>query len=150
MIGKAKNLPKSMIYTGISDLDTRIAHYRYTKSSFEQLENVKEPSLDHSDMIVIEGFKNKDEVIKLSSSFQVNEFYVEDIFNVTQRNKIEVSGDQTFIVLKYAIQEEDDLKFRRIYFILKKGLVLLFTDYENHYVNTLLERVKNKTAMFTS
>lgn len=149
-LGKEKKLPKTMVYTGNSDLDTRIAHYRYSKSSFEQLDHVNEPSDEHSDLIVVEGFKNKDEVIKLASTFQVNEFYVEDIFNVTQRNKIEVSDDQAFIVLKYALIVQDTLQFRRIYFILKKGLILVFTDYENHYVNTLLERVKNNIAMFTS
>lgn len=147
---KAKKLPKTMIYTGNSNLDTKIAHYRYTKTSFEQMESVIEPSDDYNDMVVVEGFQDKERILELSKKFKVNEFFVEDIFNVTQRNKYELIDDQIFIVLKYAFIENDNIDFRRIYFILKKGLVILFSDYENTYVNLLLERISKKIAMFTS
>ena len=101
-------------------------------------------------MIVIEGFQNKEKILSLAKRFGIDDFFVEDIFNVNQRNKFETTIDQTFIVLKYANLEQDDLEFRRVYFVLKKGLVLVFTDYENNYVNLLLERINSNIAMFTS
>lgn len=147
---KMRKQPKTMLYTGDSDLETKIVHYRYTKNSFVNLENIEEPSDDSCDMIVVEGFENKEGLIDLANKFGINDFYVEDIFNVSQRNKINTTDNQIFIVLKYATLQDNDLEFRRIYFILKKGLVLLFTDYENNYINILLERINNNTAVFTT
>lgn len=149
-INKVKILPKTMIYTGNSALKTNISHYRYDKNSFKELNDIENPSIDHNDMIVVEGFENKEIIMDLSEKFDINEFFVEDIFNVTQRNKFEEVENQIFIVLKYAFPDKDTIDFRRIYFILKKGLILIFSDYENNYVNLLIERINNKIAMFTS
>lgn len=145
---KTKKVPKTMVYTGNSELETKITHYRYDTLHFESLSKVEKPSPDHNDMIVVEGFQNKDKLLELSKEFEINDFYVEDIFNVTQRNKFEITENQVFIVLKYAVLNHNILEFRRIYFVLKKGLVMIFTDYENNYVKLLIERINNKVAMF--
>lgn len=147
---QTRRVPKTFLYTGDSDLDTKIIHYRYTNHSFEALDDINDPHDDFNDMVVVEGFKNREAILKLTNRFHVDEFFIEDIFNVSQRNKYEVTNDQVFIVLKYAFIENGVLDFRRIYFVLKKGHILLFTDYENNYVNELLDRINNKTALFPS
>ena len=147
---KTKILPKTIVYTGDSELDTRIRHYRYDADSFEMLDRIKIPDIEKRDMIVVEGFKNKEMILNLTNKFGINEFFVEDIFNVSQRNKCETTNDQMFIVLKYAYVKDGVLDFRWLYFILKKELVILFSDYDNDYVEELLSRINNNNAIFTS
>lgn len=142
--------PRKIEYTGFSELETKIKHYRYSDSTFEEISDLFELDDDKSDLIIIEGFKNQKQILDLTRKINVHHFFVQDIFHVNQRNKVEVVENQVFMILKYPIIEQDNLKFRYISFLLQKALIVVFTDYENDYMKILLDRVSKNTALFTS
>lgn len=146
---KLKKVPGTIMYTGNSDLKTAITHYQYSKDQFRIIDDLYNYSSEFKDWIRIDGFQDQPTITEFSRKIGVGTFFIEDIFNVAQRNKFNVAEDHLFVVLKYALMEEE-LSFRYISFIVKKNLIVTYSDYENLYAQNLLERIEENNALFNA
>ena len=143
---KYKNPPGTIIYTGDSSLDTKINHYAYRNNHLEERESLYDYSEKMTDWISVEGFKDIPKIKDMCEKLKIDNLIIEDIFNVTQRNKIETTNDYIFVVLKYATLNEGIIKYDYISVILKSDCIVTFTDYENPFKTEVLDRIINEKA----
>lgn len=146
---KSKEVPGSLIYTGTSTLDTKIMQYDYGEDFFEIAKTI-DFSNEYNNWISVEGFHNQEEIIKLAEKVNVSTFFVEDIFNVSQRNKYEIGEGLLFVVMKYPNIEKDQLSFRYLSIVVKESLIMTFSDHRDVYSENLLRRVKLNKAVFVN
>lgn len=90
--------PKSMVYTGEhTNIKTTIKHYQYNKTDLIITQDFeKKPTLNHYIQVV--GLSDVDSIMKLKDFYPIEPFILEDVFNVSQRNKIEERKDYIFAV----------------------------------------------------
>ncbi|MCU0105652.1 hypothetical protein N7603_08270 [Acholeplasma vituli] len=90
--------PKSMVYTGEhTNIKTTIKHYQYNKTDLIITRDFdKKPDLKHYIQVI--GLSDVDAIMKLKDVYPVEPFILEDVFNVSQRNKIEERKDYIFAV----------------------------------------------------
>ncbi len=88
--------PKSLIYTGkYQSVKTEINHYLYDektlllKHDFEPVEGLKS-------YIQVIGLSNVEQIQSIKQYYPMDALVLEDIFNVNQRNKIEMIKDSIF------------------------------------------------------
>lgn len=145
---KQRYVPGTIVYTGISELETKFRHIKYNQTEFSIEDKVTDIDQTLNNLISVEGFKNQSDIIDLSKKLEVDPFFIEDIFNVAQRNKFTSNEDQAFVIIKYAALEENKIIFKYLSIVVKKKTIVIYSDYENSYLSTLLERVENKIALF--
>jgi len=88
--------PKSLVYTGKhASVKTQINHYLYdektllVKHDFEPVQGLKS-------YIQVIGLSNVEHIQSIKQYFPMDALILEDIFNVNQRNKIEIVKDSMF------------------------------------------------------
>jgi magnesium transporter len=141
--------PGTIVYTGNSSLSTNITHYVYGENSLSTNDDLYNLSEDMTDWISVEGFNDINQIKEFCVNLGIDHLTIEDIFNVTQRNKFEVLDDHLFAVLKYISLENDVQTFKYISFIIKKDCIITFSDYTNPFVKEILERIKNDKALIS-
>lgn len=120
--------PKSMVYSGkVKQKETVINHYHY---------NEKEVIVSH-DFTQKEGYKSYIQVVGLNDTerinqlqvlFSINEFIFEDIYNVSQREKVEVKEDYIFSVLHALFYQDDIFKKEYLSMICLDNVVISFHE----------------------
>lgn len=103
--------PKSMVYTGEhTNIQTTIKHFQYNKTECIITNDFnKLPGFKHYIQVI--GLSNVEKIMTLKDLFPVEPLILEDVFNVSQRNKIDDRNTYIFAVFhvnyyKQGIQED--------------------------------------------
>ncbi len=93
----------------------------------------------------INGLHNLDIIRKAGEHFQIHPLILEDIVNTGQRPKVEVSQEQTFIVMKMLSFDEKKLKIdsEQVSIVLGKNWLLSFQEKEGDVFNLIRERIRS-------
>ncbi|MFP4287458.1 MAG: CorA family divalent cation transporter [Candidatus Izemoplasmataceae bacterium] len=121
-------LPKSFIYTGKhATVPTKIIHYGYdeedvkTSHAFDDLDASKH-------YIQVIGLKDTEKITEALKAFNIDEMVIEDIFNVTQRPKIEVKKDYIFGVFRIVYKDHEKINHDYMSLIMKDHLLITFHE----------------------
>jgi len=145
-----KRPPGTHIYTGQKQKETVITHIQYSPKEIIFHNEIEGLSPDFVDWISVEGFTNVPKLKNLCKQFNVDDLVLEDILNLNQRNKFEVTNDYIFIVLRYYFIHEDKMHDDYISILVFKDKVITFSEGENRFQHDILERLKSKTALISN
>jgi magnesium transporter len=88
--------PKSLVYTGKhASVKTQINHYLYDEKTL-LVKHDFEPVVGLKSYIQVIGLSNVEQIQSIKQYFPMDALILEDIFNVNQRNKIEIVKDSIF------------------------------------------------------
>lgn len=141
-----KQPPGTHIYSGEKQKETVITHIQYSPKEIIFHNEIEGLSPNFVDWISVEGFMNVPKLKELCKQFNVDDLVLEDILNLNQRNKFEVSSDYIFVVLRYYYIQDNKMHDDYISVLVFKDKVITFTEGENRFQNDILERVKSKKA----
>ncbi len=128
--------PKSMVYTGEhTNIKTTIKHYQYNKTDLIITQDFeKKPALNHYIQVV--GLSDVDSIMKLKDFYPIEPFILEDVFNVSQRNKIEERKDYIFAVF-HVNYFKDTLREDYMSLLFFKDTIITFHEKEPEYLEAL-------------
>lgn len=88
--------PKSLVYTGKhASVKTQVIHYLYDENTL-RIQDDFEPIQGLKSYIQVIGFSDVEYIQSIRKYYSMDTLVLEDIFNVNQRNKIEVVKDTIF------------------------------------------------------
>lgn len=129
--------PKSLIYTGDKPQEKSIIkHYHFNQKEVKMTE----------DFIPLEGFKHYIQVIGLSdiktieslkTYYPVDSMTLEDIFNVTQRDKLEMNKDHLFGVFHVSYLKEEKITDDYMSLLLFKDTLISFHETKPIYLDVM-------------
>ena len=135
--------PKSMIYTGQHDtVKTKITHYHYDKGTFETTDTFK-PKAGLKHYIQVVGLGDIKKIQALKEHYPVEDIILEDVFNVKQRNKIEVRNGYLFAVFHSDYLVEGEIQEDYLSLLLFQDTLISFHEKEPIVLkplNALLEQ----------
>lgn len=144
-------VPKSYVYTGNHEnVPTRIIHFHYD-SEHLKITNEFEPLDYEKHYIQVIGLSDLEKIQLLSKYYQVDPLVLEDVFNVNQRNKIEVKPNYLFGVFHIQSLIEGIIKEDYMSLLMFKDTIISFHEKEPTYldlIKILLEEnndLKDKT-----
>lgn len=139
--------PESFLYTGDADCKTSIKHLQYDSKDFSEFDKLVALKDNAVDFIIVEGLKDVEKITSFCHEYNVDNLTIEDIFNVNQRNKIEVFETYVFAVQKYTYVEDSKLKTDYISMLLFEDKLITFSEKHNLFINTILSRIKNPNSL---
>lgn len=139
--------PQTLLYTGKYPQPTQLTHIQYNQKSVQKFSGLQPLVDDQVDWIIVEGLTDIDYIRQLCQDFGVDPMVIEDVFNVQQRNKIEVASEYIFSVHKYAIDMNDNRQTDYISMLLFEDKLLTFSEKNNLFVDDVLKRLENPDSM---
>ncbi len=139
--------PQTLLYTGKYQQPTQITHIQYNKDSVEKFNQLQALIDDKVDWIIVEGLTDIAIVKQLCQDLNVDPLVIEDIFNVQQRNKIELYQDYVFSVHKYAFVNQTNPQTDYISMLLFEDKLITFSERNNLFVDDVLKRLENPESM---
>lgn len=146
LILKKNQPPGSVIYTGVHQVPTEIKHYIYNESKAEASESM-EVSLEHANFYIVKGLKDTEKITSFCEGFKVDPMVLEDIFNVNQRNKIELHENYIFCVLKYSYLNNGSIEHDYLSLLLFLDKVIVFHEHNTSLSNEVFQRIKNNRGL---
>jgi len=129
--------PRSMVYTGVhKDVGTKITHYQIgatdvlVTDDFKQLEN-------RMDYIQIIGLSDIEKIQTIQDHFDIDPLILEDIFNVKQRNKLEMKKNYLFGVLHVIYLDSGIICDDYVSVLLYQDTLVSFHEKEPIYLSSL-------------
>jgi magnesium transporter len=129
--------PKTMIYTGKhDDVKTKITHYQY---STELLEIIKEyePTKEAKHYIQVVGLSDIEQLKQIRDFYQIDHLVFEDVLNVNQRNKIELTNQYLFGTFNISYLENNQIKNDYLSLIMFKDTIISFHETIPVYLSPL-------------
>ncbi len=120
--------PKSMIYTGsYSHIETIIRHWEYDEKTVEEVETLDiTPNKKHYFQIV--GLADVEKIQEVKKHLSIDPLIMEDIFNVNQRNKLELKEDYLFGTFSYAYTENGQITKDYMSILMLPNIILSFHE----------------------
>ncbi|MBU0997222.1 MAG: hypothetical protein KKE16_04170 [Firmicutes bacterium] len=142
LITKKNQPPGTPIYTGIHQVETEITHIVYNQ---KDLKKVTELSLvpEYNNWYMIKGLKDMTKIKTLCEDFGVDPLVIEDIFNVTQRNKIEYLDQYIFAVFNYSYLKNGKIDRDYLSMLVFKDKVLTFHEHNTNLFDEVYLRLQN-------
>ena len=135
--------PQSLVYTGVhTNVGTKITHYQIGKSNilvtedFKQLENRK-------DYIQIIGLSDVEKIQSIRDHFDIDPLILEDIFNVKQRNKLEMKANYLFGVFHVIYMDQETIKDDYMSVLLYQDTLVSFHENEPKFLSALPSFILN-------
>ncbi len=142
---KMKKPPGTFVYTGSSQIQTKITHVQYSKEILKTFSEVVPCSDTYFDWISVEGLSDTNAIRDICASFEVETLVIEDILNPNQRNKFEVFDKYIFMVQQYSyLNEYDNPDVDYISILLFSDKILTFTESKNRFSDSIFTRLENK------
>lgn len=130
-------LPKSYVYTGDhQNVETIIRHYHYDQTTLK-MSNTFKPIEGYKDYIQVIGLSDVDKIKALKTYFAVDALTLEDVFNVTQRNKIETKNTYLFGVFDVNYLEDNHIKKDYMSVLLFENTLISFHEKEPVFLGPL-------------
>jgi len=103
---------------------------------------------DYTGYIKINGFEDTIAIEALLNEYDIDPLIIEDVFNVTQRSKIEIYNDVIFIVLKTLSHNElNESIFEYVSFILVDNIVFSINERSSNLFSSLQTRLTNEESL---
>ncbi len=145
-------MPKSLIYTGThKDVSTKIIHYQYNAETVE-ITNDFIPIEARKHYIQVIGLSEIEKILGLKKYYKVNPLILEDVFNVKQRNKLELYDDFLFGAMHVEYLDEGKIKEDYMSILLNEDAIISFHETEPVYLAALpplfekSEELRNRNA----
>jgi magnesium transporter len=135
--------PKSFVYSGEhQNKQTIIRHFHYNDKEIFETDNF-EILPDYKSYIQVIGLNDIDKIKVLNDKLQIEEVIFEDIFSVTQREKIEIRDKYLFAIV-HALFLKDKL-FKKEYFsiLCLENLIISFHEDEPWFLETTINALNN-------
>ncbi len=130
--------PKSMVYTGQhDDVKTVIRHYQYDEETFELSDDFS-GSAGVKHYIQVVGLSDVKTIETLKKHYPVEDIILEDIFNVHQRNKIEVRDGYLFAVFHSEYLEGNTIQEDYMSILLFNDTLISFHEREPKVLGPLV------------
>jgi magnesium transporter len=134
--------PKTNIYTGVhQQIPTTIKHYLYDKNTFEEI-NVLESNRQVKHYIQIVGLNHIERINTIKDLHTIDPLIIEDVFNVNQRNKIELKDDYLFGAFNLSYLNQDEIVEDYMSLIMTKDTLISFHETEPTYLEPLIPLLK--------
>ncbi|MFA7075315.1 MAG: CorA family divalent cation transporter [Candidatus Izemoplasmatales bacterium] len=138
-----KSLPPGTVFsTSDNDLSTEIRKIYYTKDKV----SVNKPFSNSHLWVRINGLKDVQLIVNELASVNVDYLIIEDIFNLTQRSKIEEIENGFFAIVKTTTYKEQSFNHEYISIILKDNIVFTFDENANGILDNIEERLNLNTG----
>lgn len=135
--------PKSFIYTGEhQSIQTTIKNYQYNTKEvmitddFQKKEGFKR-------YIQVVGLSNVEKIEKLKDIYEIESVILEDVFNVRQRNKIELRNGYIFAVMHVEYLKNNQIYYDYMSLMLFKDTLISFHEKDPLFLDALPELIKN-------
>lgn len=135
--------PKTNVYTGVHDkVQTTIKHYQFDGKTFE-IHDTLIGQLDTKHYIQIIGLTDIEKINQIKDLYQIDPLIIEDVFNVNQRNKIEVKEHYLFGVFNISYIKQHDVAEDYMSLIMTKDTLISFHETEPLYLEPLKGLMKD-------
>lgn len=129
--------PKSLIYTGDKPQEkTVIKHYHFHQKDVQITEDFK-PIDGYKHYIQVVGLSNVQEIESLKTYYPVDNIILEDIFNVNQRDKLEMNKDYLFGVFHVNYLKDDMIIDDYMSLLLFKDTLISFHESKPVYLDVM-------------
>jgi magnesium transporter len=142
--------PGSPVYTGSRTGDTVISMLVYDDENFQSYENIPvEKAIelqgkDTTNWIIVKGFDQTDDLLKLADYFGIHPLIMEDIFNVEHMPKVEDFATSVFVTLKNLSWGESDqlIDSEQVSLFLGPNVLISFEEKDSTIFSAIIERLK--------
>ena len=129
--------PKTMVYTGKHiKTPTSIKHYAYDAKSLQITTDFKSNN-NLKNYIQIIGLSNIEEIAIIKDHYNIDSLILEDVFNVNQRNKLEVIDNSIFGAFHVEYLENEYVKEDYMSMIMIENTIITFHETEPLYLKSL-------------
>ena len=135
--------PKSMVYSGKhQNRKTEIKHYHYNEDDVYVSDDLT-INPEYKSYIQVIGLTNTDHISKIKNMFKIDGFIFEDVFNVMQREKIDVREDYIFSVVHSLFKKDNLYQKEYMSMLCLEGIVISFHEYEPWYLATSIDALES-------
>ncbi|QWB99697.1 hypothetical protein KHQ88_05920 [Mycoplasmatota bacterium] len=141
---KIKNYftPKSPIYSGKhQNKKTTIRHFLYNEHSVIETSNFNQKP-GYKSYIQVIGLTDINKIEELKNTFDIDSLIFEDIFNVSQREKIDIKDNYLFSVIHGLFIKENDYKREYMSMICTEHIVISFHEDDPWYLETTIKALE--------
>ncbi len=148
---KAGMIPGSAVYVGAKKPDhsvgIQLIEYSATDSKEESSNDINQllKSLTNDDIswINLDGVHDVEMIKTLGKHFNIHPLTIEDILNTTQRPKVEVADNYTYVTLKMIIYDHDKETFikEQLSLILLKNIVITIQELPGDIFDSIRARI---------
>lgn len=134
--------PKSMIYSGKhQNKKTQINHYTYNKDNFK-LSHDLNISEEDKHYIQVVGLTDIEKISQIREMFDIEELIFEDIFNVTQREKIDIRDHYIFSVVHALFKDTDTYKKEYMSLLCIDNVIITFHEDDPEFLETTIKALE--------
>jgi len=129
--------PKSMVYTGsFSNVKTEIRHWIYDENQVDEVETITmDPDKKHYIQVV--GLADVEIIQGLREHLHIDPLVMEDIFNVNQRNKLELKEEYLFGTFTFSYLENNKSKKDYMSILMYANVILTFHETEPIFLDDI-------------
>lgn len=128
--------PKSLIYTGdYKHEQTLINRFVYDQVQVDEFHDIKQS--EQKQYIQVIGLSDLAQIKEIKNTFKIDDFIVEDILNVNQRNKIEKVGDYIFAAFSLMYKDKGIIKKDYMSLIFNEQVLITFHENEPVFLSPL-------------
>jgi magnesium transporter len=136
------HIPKSFIYTGdYQTVEMEITHYHYDADGFEITKDFK-PIEGKKHYIQVVGLADVEKLAQVTKYFEVNSLVIEDIFNVRQRNKIEIIEKGLFLVIHIEYIENNVIQEGYMSLLVFEDTIISFHEIKPNFLDEIHALIK--------
>lgn len=150
---KAGLPPGDLVYTGEMGLkETEIIFISYNTDNFlkKQVKSLDEIIIDDScvNWIIFSGIPTAEEMRLIGEMYELHKLTLEDILNTSQRTKFEVYEKYKYLVTRIIHQKADTvhLESEQLSIILKNNVLITFFEHDISIIESLINRISNKSG----
>ncbi len=135
--------PKSLIYTGEHQgVSTQITHYQYDQESCTITDGFA-PIQNKKHYIQVIGLSDVEKIQSIKDEYKISPLILEDVFNVHQRNKLELDARYLFGAFHVQYLDDDGIGEDYLSVILTPDTVITFHETTPVYLHSLTDIVKS-------
>jgi magnesium transporter len=147
---KAGMPPESLVYTGSKTGDTVINMLVYDDDNFNEYENITVDKAielqgeSTTNWIIVKGFNQTEDILRLADHFGIHPLIMEDIFNVEHMPKVEDLEQSLFVTLKSLtwVETEQIIDSEQISLFLEPNVLISFEEKDSNIFLPIIERLK--------
>lgn len=139
--GKKFSFPGTLQYTGEHIRNTEVKQIIYNSDEYYINSNIELVD-DSKEWIIVTGVSDSETIRKICEDNDVDTLVIEDILHVNQRNKIEVTENYVFAVLRCSFMDEGQIKHDYLSTLLIGNKVITFHEKETKLFDNVLSSLE--------
>lgn len=148
--------PTVLEYTGIhKKTATELQLFVYDDLDFSEYQSISTEQIpDHVDFnkvnwLNIHGLNDIEQIKKVGSFFEIDNFILGDILNTTRRTKLDELHDLLFFNIKSLLptKNSDIISVEQISFVIKQGVLISFQEKRSDFFTHIRERIRTHSGI---